>query len=160
RVAPHVELLKIDRLDAEVVQALLGVLADVIGWIGLLHRVFGAGGPLPVHWRNLRRDHELGVPVRAQGLAEEPLAVTGSVHPRGIEERAAQRDCAVERAERFLVVGSGPSPHAPHPVSDLGNPPTRSAQSAVAHLPILQSHSASGWAPDGWSWASFPDQKS
>ena len=56
-----------------------------------------------------------------------------AVGPGGVEEVAAERDRPVERAQRLLVVGSGPAAHAPHAVADLGDLPAGAAERAIAH---------------------------
>jgi hypothetical protein len=50
-----VELEQVDRLDAEVLEALLRVLVDVVGRVDVLDAVLGLAGPLTVLRRDLRR---------------------------------------------------------------------------------------------------------
>ena len=54
-VAPDVKLLEIDRRDADVREALLRVLADVVGRIDIVQRVLRTRRPPSILRRNLRR---------------------------------------------------------------------------------------------------------
>ena len=92
------------RRDAEVAQALLGVLADVVGGKDVVERVLRPRRPLAVLRRDLGRDVEPLVRMPLQQLAEQPLAVPVAVGPRGVEEVAAELDRPVERRQRLLVV--------------------------------------------------------
>ncbi len=56
RIAPDMELLEIDRRQAEEPETLLGVLADVIGRIRIVDRVLRLARPLHVLRRDLGRD--------------------------------------------------------------------------------------------------------
>ena len=71
--------------------------------------------------------------VAFQQFAEQLLAVPVTVHPRRVEEVAAQLDGAVERGQRLLVVASGPSCHAPHAVADLRDVPSGASEASIAH---------------------------
>jgi hypothetical protein len=61
RVAPDVELLQVDGIDAEVFEALFGELPDVIRRIGVFDAIGVARRPAQVLRRNLRRDNQLRV---------------------------------------------------------------------------------------------------
>ncbi len=97
-VAPDVQLLEVEGVHADVLEALLRVLADVVGWIDVVQRVLRLGRPLPVLRRDLRGHVQPLARVPAQGLAKQPFAVPVAVRPGGVEEVAPELDGAVERA--------------------------------------------------------------
>ena len=120
-VVPDVKLLDVERLDAEVLEAGVGVFDDV-----LVREDLAAPGwwPCPAT-RDLSAalgggDQTL-VGVAPQQLAEQPLAPPFTVGPRGIEEVAAQRDGAIERRRRIRHRPTRPPTHAPHAIADFGN---------------------------------------
>ncbi len=90
RVAPDVKLLKIDRRDADVCEALLGVLADVVRRIDVIERVLGPCRPSSILRRDLRCRVQTFSRMSRQQFAEQLLAVSIAVRPRGVEEVAAQ----------------------------------------------------------------------
>jgi hypothetical protein len=63
--------------------------------------------------------------------------VSIAVGPSGVEEIAAEIHGALERIERFFVVGTGPAAHAPHAVTNFADVPSGVAEAAVAHLKVL-----------------------
>jgi hypothetical protein len=128
-----VELLQIDRVDAEVLQTFLCVLVNMIGRIRLADTVGVECRPAHVLWRNFRRDNQLVVRMRLDRPSEQLLAFPEAVDPRGVEEVAAKLDRAIKRAKGLLVVGAGPSAHAPHAVPDFGNLPAGPAESPRAN---------------------------
>src|SRR5712692_2265399 len=69
----------------------------------------------------------------AQEFSEKSLAVAVTIDPGGIEEIAAKIHGALERVERFGVVGTGPASHSPHSVANLADVPSGAAEAAVAH---------------------------
>ena len=137
RVAPHMKLLEIDCARAEIREALLGHLDDVVGGEDVGDRRVGAPGPFQVFRRNLRGGVQLPARVPLQRLAEQLLAASHAVGVRGIEEVAPELDRAIERSSRLLIVRAGPPAHAPHAVADFGDLPARPAESAILHECIL-----------------------
>src|SRR4029077_20852360 len=89
--------------------------------------------PLHVLRRDLGRDVRRRAAVGAQRLAEQRLALAGAVDPGGVEEGAAERERAIERAQRLGIVGPGPPAHAPHAVADFRDLPAGAAEAAIAH---------------------------
>ena len=73
----------------------------------------------------------------SKGLAEQLLALAVAVDPRRVEEIAAERERAVQRAQRLLVVGSGPPAHAPRAEADLRDLPAGAAERPIAHIRIF-----------------------
>ena len=69
----------------------------------------------------------------AERLSEHSLAAPVSVGPGGVEEVAAQLDCAVQRAVRFLVLAPRPARHAPHAIADIRYLPACSSKRSIAH---------------------------
>ena len=67
------DYLKINPLDAEIREALLRVLADVIGWIRVGDRVLRLGRPAHVLRRDLRRDDRACVWSRAERLSDNEI---------------------------------------------------------------------------------------
>ena len=133
RVAPHMKLLEIDGGDAEIGEALLRHLDDVVVRKDVGDRRVGAARPFQVFRRHLRRGVQLRSRVARQRFAQQLLAAAHAVGVRGIEEIASQLDRAIERSSRFLVVRAGPPAHAPHAVAHFGDLPARSAESAITH---------------------------
>ena len=112
------------RRDAEVLQAGLGRLADVVGGKHVVERVARDARPFAVLRRDLRRDDELLVAMAGEHLAEQLLALAVAVGERGVEERAAERDRPLERRERLASSDPDqpPMPHRPYPTSETGQP--------------------------------------
>jgi hypothetical protein len=133
-VVPDVELLDVDRLEAEVAQARLGPGADVVARERRVGVRAGRGGPAPVLRRDLRRHVDgLGpVPDRA---AHELLRVAVAVGERRVDEGQSEVDRAVQRAQRRVVVGADPHAlaDAPGAVADLGHLDAGVAKLAVVH---------------------------
>ena len=138
RIRPDVKLLDVDRLDAQVREALLRVGADVVGGVGIVQRVLGERRPAHVLRRDLGRQEHRRVRISPPCFAEDPLAAAHAVHPGGVEEVASARDRRAQRRQRFVIVGAGPTAHAPHAVADLGHLPARAAVFSIAHTAILQ----------------------
>ena len=132
-VAPDVELLEVDALQAQVAPALVRHLDDVVVREDLGDGRLRLARPAAVLGRDLRRGVELGAAMPRQGVAEEPLAPALAIGVGGVEEVAAPLDRAVQGPPRLLVVGAGPSGHAPHPVADLGDLPAQTSERSEAH---------------------------
>src|SRR5207302_11280543 len=71
--------------------------------------------------------------VRAKDFPKQLLAVPVPVSPGSVKEIAAEINGALERTERFLVIGAGPSSHAPHAVTNFADVPSGATKAAVAH---------------------------
>ena len=120
-VAPDVKLLEVDRGDAKVREALLGVLANVIGRICVGGAILGFRRPLPVLWRDLGRNDgrmfggSLARRTTAERFAEQLLAAAFAVHPRRVEEVAPESHRLIDRLQRFLSSDpvQPPMPHMP-----------------------------------------------
>src|SRR6266516_3019298 len=137
RVAPDVELLKVDRLEAEVLETLFRVLADVARRIGVGNRVLRLSRPSHVLRRDLRgvSYHRIGAwSAFLQRLAEELLALAAAVGPGRIEEITTEGERAIERAQRLLVIRPAPAGHAPHAVADFRDLPAGASKPAIAHI--------------------------
>src|SRR5581483_8244305 len=106
-VRPDVELLHVDRLDAEVAEAALRALDDPVGGKRLLRIRSRQSGPAGVLRRDLRRDRDLLRRV-AHGSADELLAVAVSVAERRVDERDALVERPPQRAKRLVVFGADP----------------------------------------------------
>jgi hypothetical protein len=133
-VGPDVELLDVDRLETEVLQAALGAGHDPVGREDLLWAQAGPGRPLHV----LRRDLAGDVDRRgrlAHGGADQLLAVAVTVRVGGVEEVDAVLDREPESPQGFVVVGSDPPRPTDPPGSEaeLGDLETCLAQRPVAH---------------------------
>ena len=132
RVGPDVELLQVDGRQAEILEADLGGLPDVIGGEDVVERVLGQRRPPQVLRRDLGRDASGLVAMAREHLAEQLLALAVAVRERGVEERAAERDRSLERRERLVVIRSRPAAHAPEAVADFGDGPAESAELALS----------------------------
>ena len=132
-VAPGVQLLQVDRVDAEVLEARLGVRADVVRREDVVEGAVVELDPALVLRRDFRRGVQPAVAVRADRLGEQPLAVSGAVRPGRIEEVASEGDGFGQRLQRLFVVGAGPAAQPPHAVADFREFPTRSRILAIAH---------------------------
>ena len=95
-------------------QAVLGVLADVIGRKHVVERVLGPRRPLAVLRRDLGRDVQLLVRVPLQQLAEQLLALALAVGPGRVEEIATELDRAVERLRSDSSSSDPVHPPMPH----------------------------------------------
>ena len=94
-------IIKIDRLDAEALQAGIAGGADVFG----ASIDAAAGGIAGVaHDAELGGDDDL-VPVRPERLADEDLVRVRAVNVGGVEERDTERDGAMDGGDGFGLVG-------------------------------------------------------
>ena len=115
--------------DAEVLEALLRVLADVVG-AERRRRAEPTDAPATCDssagswWR--RTGDVLWMPL--QRLAEQPLAVAFAVRPGRVEEIAAELDRAIERCRRLAIVGSRSSRPCPTCRSRLRRPANPACQ--------------------------------
>jgi len=140
-VFPGVKLDEVERVHPNVFEALVHVLEDIVGRIGVVEGVFGASGPAAVLGRDLCGDVKFFVRpanggvafVGAQDFSEQLLAVAFAVGPGGVKEIAAKVHGALERIEGFGVVGTGPAAHAPHAVTNFADVPSGAAEAAIAH---------------------------
>src|SRR4029079_18694455 len=132
-VAPRVELLDVDGVHAEVLEAVLRVLADVMRREHLVEAAAIELDPLQILRRDLRGDVETPPSMRSEQLREQLLALPGAVGPGRVEERAAVRDRFVQRPPRLLIVGSAPSAEAPHAIAYLGDRPASFRVRPVLH---------------------------
>jgi hypothetical protein len=115
-VVPDVELLQLERLDAEVAQRLLDAVDHVTRGEGARDGRGRLRRPLVVHRRHLRGDDEPVAPLVARDdLAQQPLAVTVSVGERRVEERDSGVQGRMQRAARVVVARAAPEPSADAP---------------------------------------------
>ncbi len=153
RVRPHVQLLDVHAVEPEVLEALLGHVADVSGREDVLERVVGARRPAAVLRRDLGRDVDALAAVVLQQLAQQPLAVPRAVGPGGVEEVAAQGQRPLHRLQRLGVVRSAPPGHAPGAVADLGDfQPVRGNTRYCMLVASLVWLTAPGLRPQGPGW--------
>ena len=102
-VFPSVKLDEVEFFDAEIGEALVDVLFDVVGRIAIVESEVAAAGPLFVLGRNFRGDVEFLVWtadggiifVGAENFAEDLFAAAGAVGPRGVEKITAEIDGAL-----------------------------------------------------------------
>ena len=136
RVAPDVKLLQIDRVHAQVGEALLGVFANMIGGVGLVDVVFGASWPLQIFRRDLRRDEKgtfLPARVVPDCLAEQPFAFTSAVRPapcRRNYTRARAHDRASSATRRRRTLSTRPCPRGHSRLLRLASPFGRMSDNA------------------------------
>ena len=132
-VVPDVELLYVQGVHAQVVQAGLGALDQVLAGKHVLHLAATPGGPDAVFGRNLAR-HD-GTGVAPCHLAHQLFAVALGVGQRGVDEVAAQLQVAFQGAGALRIFGPDPlrAADAPGPVADLGHHQARLAQRALEH---------------------------
>src|SRR5207302_5079993 len=83
--------------------------------------------------RNLRGNAQRPAEVRAHQRAEHSLALPFSVGEGGIEKIDAEIGGELERSHRLVIIRAGPSSESPHPVADLGDGPTETAEGALVH---------------------------
>src|SRR6266487_4327798 len=127
----------VHRLEAEVLETLFRVLADVARRKGVGNRVLRLSRPSHVLRWDLRGDSYHGIGVRTaflQRLAEELFALAGAVSPGRIEEITAEGERAIERAQRLFVIRPAPAGHAPHAVADFRDLPAGASEPAIAHI--------------------------
>src|SRR6266478_1183045 len=140
-VLPGVQLYEIKRFAADIFEALVHVLEDVVRRIGIVERIFRARGPAEIFGRDFCGDVKFFVrpagggiiSIGAEDFSEKLLAVAVAVGPRGVKEIAAEIDGALKGRERFGVVGTGPTGHTPHAVANFADIPSGAAELAVAH---------------------------
>src|SRR5262245_24114940 len=131
------ELLQIDRLDAQVLQALLGVFANVVRREAVVERIAPTRGPLEIPGWNLGRQVETLVGMVLHEPAQDMLAPAASVGPGGVVKIASERDRPVERNGCLIVVRASPSRQPPHAVTDLADLPARLPERPINHESIL-----------------------
>src|SRR4029079_15109977 len=132
-VAPRVELLDVDGVHAEVLEAVLRVLADVIRREHLVEAAAIELDPLQILRRDLRGDVETRASMLSEQLREQLLAVPSAVGPGRVEERAAVRDRFVQRPPRLLIAVPAPPAEPPHAVADFGDRPASFRVRPVLH---------------------------
>jgi hypothetical protein len=133
-VAPHVELLQVERLQPQIVEGALGEAAQVLAREHVLHAAALGRRPGEVLGRDLAGHvHLLGAV--AHDLADQPLAVAVAVCGSRVDEVEPQIDRAVESPDRLVVLGALPlnAADAPGSVADLGHLEARLAESAPLH---------------------------
>src|SRR5262245_43720908 len=132
-VVPDVQLLEVDRLDAQVAEALLRAFDDVVVGENLTEWNI-ARGPFAVLRRNFRGDVD-PLLARARDLADQSLAMPVAVGQRGVNEVQSLINRQVQRAARFGVIAAGPlnASDAPCAIADLRDLDPGSSQSAVFH---------------------------
>src|SRR5262249_40408625 len=106
---------------------------NVIGRKAIVQRVTTARRPLGVLWWNFRRNVKRFIGVIFQNPAEQFFAVPCTIGPRSVEKVASKRNGAVKRCERLVVIGAGPSGHAPHSVDNFGDTEARAAERSEIH---------------------------
>src|SRR5262249_52330537 len=115
----------------------LGRAADVIGRKDVGDRIARAPRPLEILRQDFRRDVQRLAAMPREHLSEQLLALAVAVGEGGVEEIAAERDGALERGQRLVVVRAGPAAHTPKAVADFGDRPSESAERTREHLVIL-----------------------
>ena len=133
-VVPDVELLHVDRVEAEVLEAALRARADVRGGERLVGVRVRSGGPGAVLRRDLRRNVD-GLAALADGLPDQPLGVAVAVAEGGVDEVQPEIDRAVQRSQRLVVLRPDPRAlaDAPGAVADLGDLESCVAELAKVH---------------------------
>src|SRR5690606_18672278 len=129
-VGPHVELLKIDGLDAEILEARLGRPPDMVGGERLVEAVFWPGGPLAVLRWDLGRDDDLVTGMAFEHVGQDAFTAAVAVGESRVEERASELDRVVECRHRLVIVRARPASHAPEAVTHFGNLPAQPAEPA------------------------------
>src|SRR5262249_18344275 len=99
----------------------------------VVERVLVECGPLQIAGWDLSGDDETLVAMPGEHAAEQLLALALAVGERGVEERAAELDGALERGNGLVVVRAGPAAHAPQAEADFGNG-ADGAKGARTHL--------------------------
>ena len=136
-VVPHVQLLHVQRFQAEILERLLGRRGDVLRWKDVAERVAGFAGPLPILRRDLRRHGGLaGTDLVLQLFADQALAVAVPVRQRRIEEGDPLLDRLAHRLAAFAVIDAAPhlAAQAPTSEADLADVVAGVAQSSLLHL--------------------------
>jgi hypothetical protein len=130
-----VELLHVDRLEAEIAQALLRRRDHVLGRERLIRVHARARRPLPDLRRDLRRDHELAR-MLTHDLPDQLLAVPVAVAKSRVDEGHAQLDRPAERAQRLVVFRADPPrpTDPPGAEAELGDAEARLAEDPRAHV--------------------------
>jgi len=93
--------------------------------------------PSQILRRDLGGDDHAHIAAPCEHAAEQLLALAVAIGERGVEERAALLNRALERGQRLVVVRAGPAAHPPQAVADFGHRPAEAAEGAEAHLAIL-----------------------
>src|SRR6266849_2559457 len=132
-VFPGVKLDEIEFFDAEIGEAFVDVLFDVVRRITIIEREIAAAGPLAVFGRNFRGDVEFFAGVGAENFSENLFAASVAISPSGVEKIAAEINGALEGVERYGVVGAGPAGESPHAVTNFTDVPSGAAEAAVVH---------------------------
>src|SRR6266852_4610888 len=99
----------------------------------LVEWIAGSCWPSQIHGRDLGRCIQSGSGIRTQQRAQEMLAMALAIGPRGIEEVHAHIHSLLKRSHRFVIIGTGPVSHPPHPVSDLAHFPARAPERPILH---------------------------
>jgi hypothetical protein len=133
RVVPDVQLLEVQALHAEVLQALFRHLDDVAVGEDLTDRRVGGAGPLTILRRHLGGDVQPAPGVGAQRLRQQLLAVAFAIRISGVEEVHAAGNRLVQRRQRLRIVAARPAAHAPHAVADLRDLPAKPSEPSRAH---------------------------
>ena len=113
---PDVELLKIEEVAVEVLQALLGAGDDPVPGKDLADRRVVPGGPLAVLRRDLGRDRDGAANAHfADRFGDQALAVAVAVRERRVEERDPELECFLQGRLRLGVVRFSPQTPADAP---------------------------------------------
>ena len=130
------KLQQVETFKPRIHQALVRVLFDVIGRETLIERGIRATGPLQVLGRNFGCRVKLFVRISSHDLSQQVLAAAITVNERSVKEIASQIHCALQRAQRLLIVRAAPTAHAPHPIANLAYLPTCSSKPPISHLDL------------------------
>src|SRR5215204_2843748 len=125
------QLLEVERVNPDVREALLGVLANIVGKEDVIELVLGTRRPLAILGGNLRGDVEPLPPMAPERFTQQPFAVTVPIRPGRIEEIASELDGPVERRKRLAILAAGPARHAPHAIAALGDGPSSSGEFSI-----------------------------
>ena len=88
-VVPHVQLLHVQRLHAEILERLLGAGGDVLGGKHFGELVTGLPGPLAIHRRDLGcHGHAAGADLVLQLFPDHALGMAVAVRQRGVARDA------------------------------------------------------------------------
>jgi len=136
-VFPSVKLDEVEFFDAEIGEAFVDVLFDMVRRIAIVEREIAAAGPFAVFGRNFRGDVKSLAGVGAQDFPENLFAASFAVSPGGVKEIAAEIDGALQGVERFGVVGAGPAGESPHAVTNFTDVPSGAAKVTIVHLRVV-----------------------
>ena len=132
------KLLQIDSLHAQVLQALLGALDDVVAGEDMLDADQRPRWPQLVHGRNLGRNEHLLLRALSH-LPNQPFAVPVAVSQRRIDKAQPQFKGSLQSGNRLLIRSAQPlfPSDSPRSISDLAHFHVRSAQFPVTHSSMI-----------------------